>query len=166
MDANKIKKDFIKYFGEELWEEEEILSVFQQAILLVSSEYLGIEPIPVIFEDINGDISRYDVKEHVIILNRKYKNDYKELMNSCLHELEHHYQLLYISNFNTPKALRWKSELETYDRTQISEVEMDAYAFSRVVGSCEFGINYTTGNEELERLIDKYIDSGKLINDD
>lgn len=63
-----------------------------------------------------------------IILNNKYINDYEELLDSCLHELEHNWQRLYIASNDTPKARRWKQELENYNRLDVTqEIEIDDY---------------------------------------
>ena len=164
---NKLKEEFINAFGEELWEEQELLSDLQEKVDYVSAEYLGIESIPVVFETIEGDISRYDFKLQAIILNRKYKNDYVELLDSCFHELEHHWQRLYVGSFNTPKAIRWKNELDNYNRLdQTQEIEIDAYAFSQVILNCEFGLIHKHPDYYIQSLIDDYIRSRKILNDD
>ena len=163
---DSLKEEFIKYFGEEKWEEEELITVYQDAVALVCSEYLGIEPIPVVFEKLDCDVARYDIKEQAIILNSKYKDNYIELMNATLHELEHHWQIIYIANSNTPKAKRWKQLLNNHNPGEIDELEVDAYAFAKVIGNIEFGIDYNTGNEGLDYIIDKYISNKKLTSND
>ena len=162
-----LKEEFIKNFGEELWDEQDMLKQYQEIIDLVSKEYLGIEPIPVVFESLDEDISRYDFKLQAFILNRKYKKDQIELMDSCLHELEHHWQRVYIANNDTPKAKRWKNELEYYDKHNITqEIEIDACAFAQVILSCEFGIIHKHPDKYIQYLIDDYINSRKILNDD
>lgn len=164
---NKIKEDFINAFGEQAWIEQEKLKPLQDAVDLVAKEYLGIEPIPVVFESLPEDISRYDFKLQAIILNRKYINDYVELLDSCLHELEHHWQRFYIGSNDTPKANRWKNELEHYDKYNITqEIEIDAYAFAQVILSCEFGIIHKHPDKYMQYLIDDYIISRRILNDD
>ena len=164
---NKLKEEFINSFGEEKWNELEILQPLQEAVDLVCKEYLGIGPIPVVFEALPEDVARYDFKLEAIILNNKYKDDYIELLDGCLHELEHHWQRLYIANNNTPKALRWKKEFENYDKyNQIQEIEIDACAFSQVILSCEFGLRYKHPNQYIQLLIDDYINSRKILKDE
>ena len=164
---NKLKEEFIESFGEDKWNELEILQPLQEAVDLVCREYLGIEPIPVVFEALPEDVARYDFKLEAIILNKKYKDDYIELLDGCLHELEHHWQRLYIANNNTPKALRWKKEFENYDKYhQIQEIEIDACAFSQVILSCEFGLSYKHPNQYIQLLIDDYINSRKILKDE
>lgn len=164
---NKLKEEFIESFGEDKWNELEILKPLQEAVDLVCNEYLGIEPITVVFEALPEDVARYDFKLEAIILNNKYKDDYIELLDGCLHELEHHWQRLYIANNNTPKALRWKKEFENYDKyNQIQEIEIDACAFSQVILSCEFGLSYKHPNKYIQLLIDDYINSRKILKDE
>jgi len=162
-----LKQQFINNFGEDKWNELEILKPLQEAVDLVCKEYLGIESIPVVFEKLDGDVSRYDFKLQAIILNNKYINDYVELLDSCFHELEHHWQTIYIANNDTPKAKRWKEELKHYNRLDVTqEIEIDAYAFAQVILSCEYGIIKKHPNEELQYLIEDYINSRKILKDD
>ena len=162
-----LKREFINNFGEDNWNELEILKPLQEAVDLVCKEYLGIESIPVVFEKLDGDVSRYDFKLQAIILNNKYINDYVELLDSCFHELEHHWQRIYIANNDTPKAKRWKEEFKHYNRLDVTqEIEIDAYAFAQVILSCEFGIIKKHPNEELQYLIEDYINSRKILKDD
>lgn len=163
---SKLKKEFIQNFGENKWNELEALKPLQEAVDLVSRDYLCIEPIPVVFEKLDGDVSRYDFKLQAIILNNKYINDYVELLDSCLHELEHHWQRIYIANNDTPKAKRWKEELKNYNRLDVTqEIEIDAYAFAQVILSCEFGIIHKHPNNELQYIIDEYINTRKILSD-
>ena len=53
MNNKNIKEEFINAFGEEKWNELEILKPLQDAVDLVCKEYLGIEPIPVVSLIIN-----------------------------------------------------------------------------------------------------------------
>ena len=162
-----IKKEFINNFGEDKWNELEILKPLQDAVDLVCREYLGIESILVVFERLEGDVARYDFKLQAIILNNKYIKDYIELLDGCFHELEHHWQRIYIANYDTPKAKRWKTEYENYDKyNQTQEIEIDACAFSQVILSCEFGIKYKHPNKYIQYLIDDYINSRKILLDD
>lgn len=163
MNENTLKQEFIKYFGEEEWQEQEILKIYQDMVNYLIKEYLGINSIPVIFESLDCDVARYDIRLEVIILNRKYKNNNQELINSILHELRHHYQMCYIKTQDTLKTKRWMHVLRNYNSNITNELEIDAYAFAKVVGYLEFGFIYNTGNFELEKRIDKYIANKKLI---
>ena len=140
---DQLKEEFVKYFGEELWDEQDMLKEYQDIVDLVSKDYLGIEPIPVVFESLDEDISRYDFKLQAIILNRKYKNNHIELIDSCLHELEHY---------------------DKYNITQ--EIEIDACAFAQVIMRCELGIIHKHPDKYIQYLIDDYINTRKILNDD
>ena len=74
MNNKKLKEEFIKYFGEEKWNEEEILSVIQPFANYVCESYIGLSPVPVLFDDLIGEASRYSYKDECIYLNRKYKD--------------------------------------------------------------------------------------------
>ena len=171
MNDDEIKEEFIKWFGEEKWKEEEILNVIQHVIIDISNEYLGIEPIPVVFEEIPGNISVLDIQLQCIKLNPKYKDDKVTLVAAAVHELEHWYQLLYVSNCNTTKAKRWRKELENYinetnpNLNVLQEIEIDTEAFTEVILLCEFGIKYQNPDPMLQTLIKAYINNGKITSD-
>ena len=173
MDEKKLKEEFIKYFGEERWNQEEILGDLQQVVFDVCKRWLAIKPIPVLFgEHIGTDEARLVVKEQVIWLNTKNQNDKVELLASLLHELEHMYQILYVANFDTPKAKRWKTELDNYIGGEdpvgnlLQEIELDANAFSQIVLASDYGIHYEHQDPIIQELINRYIKSGKMLNDD
>lgn len=172
MNNKNLKEEFVKYFGEEKWQEEEILAEISRFACYVCEEYLGIEPLPILFEDLVGEASRLDVKEQCIFLNRKYKEDIIELLHSALHELQHSFQIQYAYAFNTQKALRWRRELESELKVDdpinyvLQEIEIDANAFAAVVLECELGIYYEIPNRHIQKLIEVYIASGKILNED
>lgn len=169
---NNIKEEFIKYFGEEKWAESEILEAISDIADNICIEYLGLQPIPVIFEEIPGNISVLDIKEKYVKLNPKYKNDFVTLVSALAHELEHYYQLVYVSTNDTPKAKRWKRELNNYitdqnpNENELQEIEIDAEAFAYVYMITELGIKYQNPNPKLDILIQEYISSKKILSDD
>ena len=173
MDEKKLKEEFIEYFGEELWNQEEILGELQQVVFDVCENWLGVKDIPVLFgEHIGTDEARLDVKEQAILLNIKNQNNWVELLASLLHELEHRYQMLYVSSFDTPKAKRWKKEFKNYIGGEdplgniIQEIEIDANAFAQIVLETDYGIYYEHQDPIIQELINRYILSGKMLNDD
>ena len=173
MGEKKLKEEFIKYFGEELWNQEEILGELQHIVFDVCKRWLGVKPIPVLFgEHIGTDEARLDVKEQVIWLNPKNQNDKVELLASLLHELEHLYQAYYVSSMDTPKAKRWKKELDNYIGGEdpignlLQEIELDANAFAQIVLASDYGIHYEHQAPIIQELINRYIKSGKMLNDD
>lgn len=165
----KLKEGFIQWFGEDKWNELEILEFFQKVSDNICIEYLNVEPIPVIFAETKGCIAVLDIQLECIRLNPKYKEDKVQLVSALLHELEHHYQLCYISNFNTPKAQRWKREIFNYilsdkpKQNVLQEIELDAEDFAEVILECEYGITYRNPEPTLQFAIEEYIKSGKLL---
>lgn len=172
MNNKKLKEEFIKYFGEEKWNEEEILSVIQPFTNYVCESYLGLSPVPVLFDDLIGEASRYSYEDECIYLNRKYKDDMIELLHSTLHEIEHYFQGKYAYAYETPKALRWRKDIESNIgidepiRYQLQEIEIDANAFAAVVLSCELGITYIHPIDLIQAKIEEYISSNQILNDD
>ena len=173
MDEKQLKEEFIKYFGEEKWNQEEMLGKLQQVVFEVCERWLFINPIPILFsDDIGTDEARYDLKEQVIWLNTKNQNNFISLLDSVLHELEHLYQHYYISNCDTPKARRWKKEFENYIADEdpfgnlTQEIEIDAMAFSQLVLQLDYGIHYEHHDPIIQELINRYLQSNKMLNDD
>lgn len=166
MTKEEIKEEFIKWFGEEAWKDDEILDFLDEIVFIICNEDLGVNTIPVIFEIVPGNIAIYDNKLKCIKINSKYKDDKITMVAAIVHELEHYYQILYAFNMNTPKAKRWKNELENYidisnpTENIMQEIEIDAEAFTEVILSCEFGINYRNPIPDYQEVIDNYIKSG------
>ena len=109
---------------------------------------------------------KYEFKQ-----NRKYKNDKITVLAAIAHELEHYYQIFYLNNFDTPKAKRWKKEMDNYinesniEANQIQEIEIDAEAFAIVVLETELGLKYENPDKQIQSIIEDYIKLGKLISD-
>lgn len=173
MTEEELKKEFIKWFGEDKWNQEEVLAKLHQVVINVCTNWLAVVPIPVLFDEYMGtDEARFDIKECCIWLNPKNQNNWVQLMESTIHELEHYYQLIYVTNNDTPKAKRWKKEIENYigaedpKRNVIQEIEIDARAFAQLVLATDYGIKYKNQNAWLQELIDQYIDSAQILSDD
>ncbi len=169
MTEEEFKEEFIKWFGEEVWEEQEILGFLDEVVFNICENYLNCEPIPVIFEKVPGNISVFDNKLQCIKINPKYKEDKVVMVAALVHELEHYYQILYASNNDTPKSRRWKKELQNYI-TEVNplgnisqEIEIDAEAFAQVILECEFGIHYKNPDPAYQLVIEEYIKSGRLL---
>ena len=79
---------------------------------------------------------------------------------------------VFISNFDTPKARRWKEEMNNYIggedplRNLLQEIELDARAFAQIVLATDYGIHYEHQDPIIQALVDKYIKSGKMLSDD
>ncbi|MDE6947769.1 MAG: hypothetical protein K2P14_11350 [Anaeroplasmataceae bacterium] len=169
MTEDELKEGFIQYFGKETWEELETLDFLQEIIENICGEYLNVEPIPVVFEKTKGCVSVLDLKLECIRVNPKYKENKTQLVAAILHELRHYYQLCYMSNYDTPKAQRWKKEFLNYIscdkpyRNVIQEIELDAESFAEVILECEYGITYRNPEPTVQLAIEEYIKSGRLL---
>ena len=164
----ELKQQFINSFGEDKWEEEEVLAILIQDCDKIS-EFLGIEALPICFEEIAED-SRLELKYPAHIeINRKYLHNYKECLKSIAHELRHAYQIFMSANPIEEKHYRWKEEL--YDhfsqldvndedavmRYNCKEIEIDAYAFTQVILYQEYNFDIKHPNKKYQLVIDAYI---------
>lgn len=173
MTNEEFEKEFIQWFGEEVWHQLEVLRYIENLVTDVCKNWLGIEPIPVLFgEHMGNDDGKLDLKEQVIWLNPKNVDNKIQLMNITIHEFEHLYQSIYIQNFDTPKAKRWRKEMNNYIGGDnpiayiMQEIEIDAHAFSQIVLATDYGIIYNHPDPIVQLMIDKYIKSKKILKDD
>lgn len=164
----ELKQQFIDSFGEDKWEEEEVLGVLIHDCDKIA-EFLGIEALPICFENIEED-SRLELEYPAHIeINRKFLHDHKECLKSIAHELRHAYQLFMAANPEEEKHYRWKEEL--YDhfspldvkdedavmKYNCKEIEIDAYAFTQVILYQEYGLDIKHPNKKYQLIIDAYI---------
>lgn len=170
MTEQEFKKEFIKWFDEEKWNQIEILGRLEHVVEYICDTWMKVEPIPILFGENMGEASSFlDFKNLVIWLNPSIQNEYVRLLDATLHELEHYYQIIYALNFTSPKAKRWKNELTNYIGLEnpveyaLQEIEIDACAFSQVVLATEFGIMHKFPNPDIQNLIEEYIKSKKII---
>lgn len=92
------------------------------------AEHLGIDPLPIKYEDLGDEDSRLYTREEYIGIDKKYKDDYEEIAKCIAHEYRHVFQIFYASLFQYERADRWKGLL----RTQInsSTINDDGYSSS------------------------------------
>ena len=93
-DEQELKEQFIKYFGQQKWDEEELLGMLRIAEFELAN-YLEVEPIPVVIEDMVED-SRYYVKENYIAISSKLITNEVEALKCLCHEYKHYHQLMQI----------------------------------------------------------------------
>lgn len=84
------------------------------------ADHLGIDPLPIKFEDMGQDDSRLYIKEQYVGINRKYKDDFEECVKYIAHEYRHIFQIFYSQLFDNDIARRRKGLLST----QINSVTM------------------------------------------
>ncbi len=171
MDNNKLKQEFINSFGEEKWNQEEMLGKLIKPQMELC-EYLGIEMIPVICDDIPED-SRYYIKEEYIVLSPKMLLSYTDALKSLVHEMRHQYQFECIIDPNTkenPELIKlWKEDLsgkakdlnvfnqESVDNYYSLIIELDAHAFSKWYLLYKYDIPTTHPDIIYDELLNRYI---------
>lgn len=157
----QLKEEFIKYFGEQKWKEEEFLGNLR-IIEMALSNYLEVEPIPVVVEDFEED-SRYYVKENYIAISSKLITNEVETLKCLCHEYKHYHQLICITHNDTrmPMLEEWKKEFqlteEELTNTPILYIEIDAFAFTKFIIDKWFGITIYHPDAIFDELLNKYI---------
>lgn len=171
MNEKEIREEFVKLFGEEKLKEEDLIQKLQEFANYICEEWLGLPSVPVVFDDLaKTSEASFNIELGVVLLNKKNKDHILKLLKSTLHELEHYYQLYYVTHFDTPKAKRWIKELQNYEANDLlghhlQEIELDAMAFAFLVLLVEFGISYQHPIDLIQELIETYIDSKRMIDD-
>ena len=167
MNDEELKESFIESFGEEKWAEEEMLGKLINLSMDVA-EVLGIDYLPIMFEEMAED-SRIYFEEEYIAINEKYKDNFVECAKCVTHELRHVYQLFYVKLFNDAKAKRMKKELanskelDPNDLTAVTdysfqETEIDAFAFTKWYLKNHLDIEVTHPSKDYELLVSTYMD--------
>lgn len=170
MTDEELKQEFIKYFGEEKWEEEESLSRLIK-IEETLSNTLIVPIIPVITEDIPED-SRLDIKNECIIISKRLIHNKKEATKCLVHEYRHLYQLIIVNTEpRHPLYEAWKenyknvinsvsdaSNIEEYNKYFMQPIELDAFAYTKYFFEHFLGEPLKIFNDALEEVFDKYID--------
>ena len=167
MNDEELKEAFIKSFGEEKWAEEEMLGKLITFSMDVA-EVLGIDYLPIMFEEMAED-SRIYFEEEYIAINEKYKDNFVECAKCVTHELRHVYQLFYVKLFNDAKAKRMKKELanskelDPNDLTAVTdysfrETEIDAFAFTKWYLKNHLDMDVTHPSKDYELLVSSYMD--------
>ena len=119
-------------------------------IFFVSKDTLKIEP-PKIY--VSNFYYSFIINNEIYI---NIKQEFKYVLFQALHELRHHYQLLYIMNNTDSKSLRWKEEFNNYNKSNYKNltIEIDAYKFAyKTIKS--LGIKYPL-SKEVKEVIKKW----------
>lgn len=167
MNEKKLKEEFIKWFGEDKWKEEEILSfIFMEEVFLC--ELMGIEPIPVIFDKVKEGNSYFNIDEEYIVLSPELiKEGSSEILESFLHELRHYYQICMVKK-DSYKYSHFKYGIEHSNHSNyldyiLSPVEVDAFAFAQVMMEYVYDQPYRELSKEVQEIIDDYKSSHNLL---
>lgn len=137
------------------------------------AEHLGIDPLPIKFEDMGQDDSRLYLKEEYVGINKKYKNDYEECAKCIAHEYRHVFQIFYANLSDTETAKRWKGLLGMQINSSNmkadgsdyleQELEIDAFAFTKFYLEHYEGIKVVNRIDGLDDILDLYIEKNLRI---
>lgn len=170
MDNNEdLKKDFIDAFGIDKWNEIEAGTKLD-SLNLELCNYLGIEPVPVIFEEMAEDSRYYDKLNYIAISNR-YVFDEIEQKKSLIHEVKHLHQKYCISHKNEKNKFtnvnlikEWEDDFKKNQRLIPADilicmaVEIDAFAFTKYILKSWFNIDYHHNDIVYDTVLSLYIE--------
>lgn len=164
----ELKKEFIEEFGIDKWIEMEAEVPCDELVVRLCN-YLEIEPVPVLFEEMNEDSRYYDVLNYIAI-NKKFICNELEIRKSIIHEVKHLHQKHCISHkkdklrFTTPKLIKeWENDFKLnqrlipIDELNLMSVEVDAYAFTKYILKYWFNYEYHYPNDVYDEILNKYI---------
>ena len=164
----EIKKDFIDAFGIEKWDEIEA-EVKLDKLNLKLCNFLGIEPVPVVFEEMYEDARYYNDLDFIAISNR-YVFDEIEQMKSLIHEVKHLHQKYCISHKNENLKFAnldlikdWEDDFKKNQRLIPEDIlicmaiEVDAFAFTKYILNNWFSIDYHQHDLVYDTILDHYI---------
>ena len=169
MNKENLKEKFIAYFGEEKWNEEEMLrEIFE--FQMFCCEFLKVVPIPVVVEEMEED-SRYYVEENYIALSKKCITDKIEACKCVVHELRHYYQHLVIElkldeEYRNVWEYEFKKRITAKDLDSDEQllkyitqsIEMDAFAFQKYMIKEYFDIDTEIYGFEYDMLLQFHIE--------
>ena len=171
MNNKKLKEEFINSFGEEKWNQEEMLAKLVEPQMELC-KYLGIEMVPVICEDIPDD-SRYYFKDEYIVLSPRMLLSYTDALKSLVHEMRHQYQFKCASDPNSKEnpylVNLWRDDLtknakyvNPFDQDSVTDyyslvIELDAHAFSKWYLLYKYDIPTTHPDIIYDELLTRYI---------
>lgn len=168
MNDKQLKEEFIKYFGEEKWNEEESLAKLQ-TIEEHLSQILLVERIPVLTEDIEED-SRYMIQDNYIIISNKIIHDQFQAIKALVHEYKHYHQFcivennvphpllnLWLENFKNPYQPQDFNDSEQMTKYYLQPIELDAFAFTKYYFHKYLNQSIQQLHEDFEHLFDLYI---------
>lgn len=158
MSDNELKDNFIKYFGIDKWNQEEMLGYLYKEELKLCN-YLGIEPIPVVVDSIKED-SRYYIEDNYIVISNKLILDKTEALKCLIHELRHCYQFNCVrNNVDNDLVNTWKEEFANAHLIEYGAMttELDAFAFTKYIMKEWYNINIVFPDIVYDEILTRYI---------
>ncbi len=134
------------------------------------AEYLGIDLIPLEYENLEIDDSRLILKPiSKIVINIKYENNFLESAKCITHEMRHIFQIYWANLMDDKFARIWKEELaqakssaninvnsNEYNDYSLQAIELDAFAFSQYyLRNCNIYFKYE--DKRFQRLVEEYM---------
>ena len=168
--VDNLKDEFIKSFGETKWNEEEMLSKIIPFGDKVAS-HLGLDSVPILFEDLGEEDSRIYFKEQYIAISKRYSKDYEECIKCIAHEYRHLFQFYLVTLFKDDKtvigdlARLYKEDfdnqigIDNYQKYMMQVIEVDAYAFTKVYLKKYYSLDIKISNENYSKIVDEFIKS-------
>ena len=137
------------------------------------AEHLGIDRLPIKYEELELDDSRLYLKEEYVAINIKYKDNYLECAKAICHEYRHVFQIFYANLFDNERAIRWKKLIPNLVNSSTinkdgsnyvnQELEVDAFAFTKYYLKEYENIDVVNKIECLDKYLDLYIMNNKDI---
>ena len=168
MSEEELKKDFIDSFGIDKWNELEA-EVPCDMLAMRLCNYLGIDSIPVLFEEMEEDARYYDVLNYIAI-NKKFIGNELEIRKSIIHEVKHLHQKYCISHknginkFASIKLIKqWEADFKInqrlipLDKLMLMSIEIDAFAFTKFILKEWFQYDYHHYDLIYDELLNIYI---------
>jgi len=165
----EIKTEFIDAFGIGKWNEIEAETKLDNLNCRLC-DYLEIEPVPVIFEEMNEDARYYD-KLNYNAISSHYVFDEIEQMKSLIHEVKHLHQKYCISHKNENHKFtdinlikKWEDDFKKNqklippDELMCMPIELDAYAFTKYILKEWFNIDYHHHDLIYDTVLSLYIE--------
>ena len=126
------------------------------------ANHLGIEVLPIKYQNIEPDDSRLYAKEGFVAINEKYTNNELETIKSIAHEYRHAFQIYYASLMKDKLSQIWREELAVAKTGEDSgylgqALELDAFAFTKWYLAKYLGIEIVHPDAEYERVIQAYL---------
>ncbi len=125
-------------------------------------EYLSLDTIKVLYEDLGEEDSRFYTHDLYIAINTKYKNNELEQMKCLIHEIRHYYQLVVVvlGIDAEPQYNYWKEEfnMKLKPKDEMCKyIEIDAFAFTKYILKDWYGIDYHHHDKNYDYLLSKFI---------
>ena len=169
MSEEELKERFINSFGIDKWNEYEVLISIDKLVLSLC-DFLNIDYVPVIFEEIGIEDSRYYDELNYIAINKKYINNILEIRKSIIHEVKHAHQKYCVSHKENKKLNfapaflieKWSEDFKKNQRLvplneiNLMSVEIDAFAFTKYILKEWFNYDYHNFDPVYDELLSLY----------